>query len=394
MTGTRDSAERAARSLLSYCIREKWIGWDPYDGLNSRVFGALPLSRSRIFRLLLTQGMKRSPLNLRPLLLVPKEENPKACALFCTSLLLLSKCGIHHDQSLVAARLKRLLELRSKGYPHYCWGYSFDWQSRGLFLPKYQPNIICTVFAGNALLDAYERYQNEEYLEAGKSAAEFLLTGLNVIREHDGLCLSYTPRDTEQVHNANFLGAAFLGRLSSITGNGRFRDVAEQAMRFSLRRQRDDGSWPYGEEKTQGWIDNFHTGFNLVALWKLFAVLGDRTLKDAIIRGLRFYMDHFFADGAIPKYYHDKVWPVDIHSVAQSIITLCELTTLHAGATRLATEVCQWALDNLRSDEGYFYFQKTRWFTNRIPYMRWSQAWMLYGLSVFLNSTAVNRRAT
>ena len=29
----------------------------------------------------------------------------------------------------------------------------------------------------------------------------------------------------------------------------------------------------------------------------------------------------------------------------------------------------------------YFYYQKTRWYTNRIDYMRWSQAWMFYALA-------------
>ncbi len=233
-SGMQDSVEKAAMALLEYCKREKWVGYDPYDGLNILVFGALPLSKIRTFRLIITQAMKRLPVNLRPVLLIPKGESPKACALFCCSLIRLSDIGILKDDSVVSVRLERLIKLRSKGYQHYCWGYDFDWQGRGFFLPKFHPNIICTTFAGNALLDAFEKYGEQKFLDAASSAGEFLINELNLTYENGGLCFSYTPWDQAQVHNANLLGAAFLGRVSGLTGRKKFRDIAERAVRFSL----------------------------------------------------------------------------------------------------------------------------------------------------------------
>ncbi len=388
MEGIRDSVERSALALLQYCERENWAGYDPYDGLNSRLLSFLPFSKNRIFRLSVTQGMKRLPVNLRPFLLVPKGENPKACALFCRALLRLSDCGLLNDDSVVAARLERLIELRSEGYPYHCWGYNFDWQSRSLLVPKFTPNVICTTFGGNALIDGYEKYGRGEFADAAASAGEFLINGLNMSHENGAICFSYTPLDHAQVHNANLLGAAFLGRLGKLTGREQFLDIADRAARFSLSRQRDDGSWLYGEGETQRWIDNFHTGYNLVALWGLADVLKDRAANDAIYRGLDFFVNHFFAADGVPRYYHDRVWPVDIHCVAQSIVTLCELAPIWEGAVSLVDKVCRWVLGNMRSENGYFYYQKTRFFENRIPYMRWSQAWMLYALAVYLNSGA------
>jgi hypothetical protein len=35
----------------------------------------------------------------------------------------------------------------------------------------------------------------------------------------------------------------------------------------------------------------------------------------------------------------------------------------------------------MQDSRGHFYFQKRRLFTNRIAYMRWSQAWMLKALA-------------
>lgn len=61
------------RLLKEYCENEGLQGWDPYDGLNSKVFQALPfLKKSAICRLVVIQGFKRCPVNLRRLALVPK----------------------------------------------------------------------------------------------------------------------------------------------------------------------------------------------------------------------------------------------------------------------------------------------------------------------------------
>ena len=70
-------------ALRDYCEREDYKGWDPYDGLNSRLFQALPLlKRSALCRLVVIQGFKRCPVNLRPLAWVPKEYNAKGIGLF------------------------------------------------------------------------------------------------------------------------------------------------------------------------------------------------------------------------------------------------------------------------------------------------------------------------
>jgi hypothetical protein len=380
----REAVKQAALELLEYCRKENWAGYDPYDGLNSRLLRALPLSKSRIFRLGVTQALKRLPVNLRPLLLVPKSENPKACALFCSSLLRLSEAGILDDESLIRERLQRLLELRSPDRAEYCWGYHFDWQSRDLFLPRFAPNIICTAFAGNAVLDVYERLGERTLLDAATSAGEFLRSGLNITEDNGGICFSYTPFDRGQVHNANLLGAAFLARLFAVTGREEFRDLAGRATRFSLDRQNADGSWPYGEAVTQSWIDNFHTGFNLVALKGLSTVLHDAAIDSAIARGMEFYISRFFTADGVPKYFHDRPWPIDVHCAAQSIITLCELAGMCSEAAPLADKVCAWTLANMRSERGFFYYQKTRLYENHISYMRWSQAWMLYALAIYV----------
>ena len=68
--------------LKKYCEDEQYKGWDPYDGLNSKVFNALPFRKWNVARLAWIQGFKRSPVNFRKLLMVPKQHNSKGLALF------------------------------------------------------------------------------------------------------------------------------------------------------------------------------------------------------------------------------------------------------------------------------------------------------------------------
>ena len=101
-------------------------------------------------------------------------------------------------------------------------------------------------------------------------------------------------------------------------------------------------------------------------------------------KGLKFYVDHFFLPDGTPKYYHDQVFPIDVHSCAQSIITLTKFSASGDRISRLRDKVLTWTLSNMQDSRGHFYFQKRRLFANRIAYMRWSQAWMLKALACAL----------
>ena len=50
----------------------------------------------------------------------------------------------------------------------------------------------------------------------------------------------------------------------------------------------------------------------------------------------------------------------------------------------IADSVLLWTLRKMQSRKGFFYYQKNRFLTNRISYMRWAQAWMFYALSEYI----------
>ncbi len=370
----------AIAELLAYCRAHQWAGWDPYDALNSQVLQSSRFSDRAVFRLALTQLLKRLPWNLRPFLRVPRGQNPKGVALFVSALVKLAQINLSRPAEAVELA-QRLLELRTPGLPRTCWGYDFDWQSRDGFVPKWTPNVICTSFAANALLDVHGHYPNPALLAHAVSAATFLMETLRRTGPDGITWFSYTPRSKEIVHNANLLGAALLARLDGLAPSSGFLTTALEAAHFSLRAQNADGSWFYGDGCHQRWIDSFHTGYNLVALHQILLRATLPEIQRALERGFAFFRGHFLSEEGYVSYYHDRVFPIDTHCLAQAILTLLELRHYAADNADRAQRIAHWALQHMRNGEASFYYQRHRWITNRISYMRWTQAWMLLAMT-------------
>jgi hypothetical protein len=368
------------RKLLVYCRRNDWAGHDPYDALNSKLFDMFPILDSKIPRLVMTQALKRSPVNLRDILAIPKTQNPKALALFLMAFSRMSTEGLPDREDLIKEMIRLIAGKRSLGVSYSCWGYSFPWQTRTIVVPSGAPNLVCTTFVANALFDAYDYCRDSQCLNMALSAAEYILNEL-YWTEGSAASFSYPlPSLRSEVHNANFLAAALLGRAYSRTSDKKFLLPALQVARCSAAKQQADGSWYYGEATSQRWIDNFHTGYNLCALWDLSSHAATTEFDAVIRRGFEFYRRHFFgADGSV-RYFHDRTYPIDIHSVAQSIITLLTFKDVDSGNLPLAHSVLQWAVTHMWDDRGFFYYRVLRLHTNRISYMRWSQAWMLLAM--------------
>jgi hypothetical protein len=384
VAATIDRIEAVCARLLAYCRAQEWSGYDPYDALNSRLFRSMPSLDTRLVRLAFTQALKRSPVNLRPILRIDRTENPKAIALFLSAFVKLAKHGLTSSDDC-RQMIHRLIRLRSAGTRDWSWGYSFPWQTRTIVVPAGAPNLVCTAFVANALVDAYEHEADPAVLQMAHGAARYIVSELYWT---DGATASFSyplPSNRIQIYNANFLAAALLCRLFTHTGDDRLIGPALAAARCASAAQREDGSWPYGEAGNQRWIDNFHTGYNLCALASIARDMRTREFDRTLARGLEFYRRHFFRDDGAAKYFHDRTYPIDVHCVAQSIITLTTLADRRAGNISLARSVLEWALTHLWDERGFFYYRALRFCTIRTSYMRWSQAWMLQALATWLN---------
>lgn len=373
--------------LKNYCEQEAFKGYDPYDGLNSKLFRAIPaVSKNRYARLLWIQTFKRSPVNLRAITGVKKEYNPKALGLFLSGY-----CNLYQtkpDQKYldkIYFFAARLLELQNTQWSGACWGYNFDWQARAFFQPKNTPTVVASVFIASAFLDAYEITKDEALLKTARSTCNFILKDLNRTADAKGnFAFSYSPLDTSVVFNASLLGSRLLARVYSFTKEKELIDEAKKSVEFCCNFQKPEGSWSYGTLPFHQWIDNFHTGYNLECIADYMKYSGDELYKNNVAKGFEYYINTFFTEEGIAKYYNNTVYPVDIHAPAQMIITLAKLDKFKA-YKNVADKVMEWTIKNMQSPQGYFYYQVNKYFSSKISYMRWAQAWMFYALSTYIN---------
>lgn len=379
--------QSAHRDLWNWCRAKDFAGYDPYDALNSRLFQATPLRHSRAARLLWTQFFKRSPINFRSLAGVPRERNAKGMALFALASIADYR-GAQTKEAEVEAgeRIDDLLAMSLKGFKGACWGYNFDWQSRSFFAPKGTPTIVPTAFAARALCEASEVIDRDAYLPFARTICDFILNDLNRTEEtSDEICFSYSPLDQTRVFNASLLAGEVLATVGGLLKEKDLSDLGMRAARHVIRRQLADGSWPYGADGHQTWSDNFHTAFILTSLSRIMTACDARDeIEPALVRGYEFWRERFFLSNGWPKYFPERLYPADIHSSAAAIVALVELRGRFTGTVEFAEQIADWAIQNLRGPDGYFYYQRHRFHTNRIPYLRWSQAWMSYALARLL----------
>jgi len=269
--------------------------------------------------------------------------------------------------------------LQTKGYSGACWGYDFDWEARYACFPAYTPTVVATGFITNALFHAYERLGIDEAREFCISASRFVLRDLRRMESDGMFCFSYSPMDDNVVLNATMKGARLLCQVFTLTGDQSLIETAERTVRFVVRHQQANGAWAYALGDSRSWADNFHTGYILDCLDEFVKRTGKTDYRPALEAGFRYYRENFFVNEAQPKYYDNSLYPIDSTAAAQSILTLTRF-----GETDTAHNVAGWMVRHMQHRRGYFYYQKNRWYTVRIPYARWSAAWMFLALSTLL----------
>ena len=369
--------------LDAWLEQNGWAGYDPYDVRGTRV--CLLLRKNNYTRFGSDFILDRYPIFFRRLLRVKKQINAKAMALFARAYLNLYNKTRGEDylrKALVC--LNWLLENPCRGYSGYCWGYPFDWQER-VFIPRETPSGVVTSMAAHAFLDAYRFLGEKQFLRVAKSCCDFILNDLNMsTRGKDRICFSYTPIDDFHVHNANLFSASVLLRSHEYFKVIKYKEFGAKALNFTLAHQNDDGSWYYWAppDKLLCKIDNFHTGFVLESINVCRRWLGNEFRYERELRkGLRFYADNLFLDDGTPKMYHNGIYPIDIHSCAQGIITFCELADFHPRYLGVAAKAARWTIRNMQDEEGHFYYRRHRNRVDTTPYIRWGQAWMLRALT-------------
>ena len=174
-------------------------------------------------------------------------------------------------------------------------------------------------------------------------------------------------------------------------------DLARKVIDFSLFYQKENGSWGYSintiNHKERNQID-FHQGFIIDSLLDFINFSGNNEEKymQSVNRGSEFYMNYQFENNGQSIWRLPWSYPIDIHNQAQGIITSSNLYGMFHEPKYLdfAKKISRWTIKNMYDERGFFYYQKWPFFTNKINYMRWGQAWMMLAISILLKELINN----
>lgn len=387
------SIEKSLDSLYNWVHKENYCGWDIYDALNSSFVKKACLG-SPLLEIVMTQTNKYSPINFRPLIGIQKGIDMKGLALFSQAF---SKMySISGDKKYKEEIIKINSHFKNESvisqYEYHCWSHYFDYTSadKNILSPKV-PDVITTCNVIKALVGSYLILEDETLKEMSRSAYEFVVKFLLRKSNNDSSYLMYSPIDTEKmVINASALGLEAISKLMRLYPEDQeMSKVADELYNFIIQTQKDDGSWAYsiyhsGKERIQ---TDFHQGFILDGLLEyLSLVRSDKKseITESINKGLLFYREKQFLNDGRCHFRYPRFYPTEVHTQAQGIITFSKYSQFDQEHLDFAEKIAQWTITNLQAESGYFYYYKHRFFKNKIPHMRWGQAWMMLALATYL----------
>ena len=374
--------------------KQNFKGWDPYDikGLdislkiqrlgNKSFFGKV--IRKLYFDFTdLFPNISRKFLNIKPL------ENAKGVGLVLTSYSKLYK--ITNDKTYLKKALKYvdwLEKNRGTKYAGYNWGYPFDWQS-AVFIPKGTPSSVVTYTVGNGFYELYKATNEKKYLDICIGICEFFTKDLNITyKNNNKICHSYTPLDDYQVHNANLFVGEFLVKIGKEINKKEWIDRGIKCANFAISQQQEEGFIPYwGLEQTNEYSsgnirnDHYHMGFEIRMLYSIWKMIDLEYIKNSWQKYFDFYLNNMFNNKGIPKLTKDSYYPVNIHSIAESIFCLSTLNEYYRNLDDKIVKIIKFAQEELEFKKGEYCYlvKKLSLFGEyklKIPMYRWGQAWM------------------
>jgi len=373
LTAARSAVAEAAARTAARLDAAGWTGADPYDGLTGPLTGLLPGRRARQA---VTQLVKRSPADLRPLLGIRPRRMAMTTGLGASAAARLTLV----EGDPWSDRRDRLaawtMESRiGTGPDAGLWGYELDVQTRWAFYPAGSANIVATTFAADGCLDAGVMYPG-----AAAKLAQVLLDRLG----RDGW-FAYTPGSERLIHNGNLLGASLAVRLAALQPSSsplraELRAAAGRALATTMAAQRPDGAWPYGEGDGLGWVDGFHTAYVLLRADAVATALG-ADAGDALDKGAACYFGRMF-DGGRPRYHLEGADRPDANNVATALRAAVWGAANGRAPAALPHQVLEHMLTVYYDGEGGFRPAPRA----RVRWPRWADAPALDALAALLRS--------
>ncbi len=283
-----------------------------------------------------------------------------------------------------------LEETRCLGYQHYCWGYPFDWVTRGGILKMDTPLITTTPYAFEAFAQVYEIDKKDRWLEVMRSIADHVFYDYKDFEvSTDASTCSYTPFDEGGVINASAYRAFTLTSASQYFPEEKYWEKAEKNLNFVLQAQQENGSWLYALDNVRDFVDHFHTCFVLKALAKIEKLKKHKGCTEAIEKGVKYYLENLFDDEDFPKPFSKPprltVYKNELYDYAECINLGVLLKGRFENLDDTVIHVINDVLNRWKKTDGSFRSRKLLLGWDNVPMHRWAQSQMFRSLSFFVD---------
>ncbi len=286
--------------------------------------------------------------------------------------------------------LDELKKSRAPGFEEYCWGYPFDWVTRGGLIKKDTPFITTTPYVYEAFLQGFTATQRDEWKQVLASIARHARFEIKDFETSPiASSCSYSPFDGGGVINAAAYRAFLLFSASQSFSNDDYRRTAERNLNFVLEAQNPDGSWYYAVDGVRDFVDHFHTCFVMKALGKIYAVTRDERCYNALAKGTEYYLKNLFDKEGLPKPFSRAprltVYKRELYDCAECINLGLVLRKWFPGFEKTVVRVTKEVTSNWVKPDGSFRSRRLHLGWDNVPMHRWGQSQMFRSLAYYLS---------
>jgi hypothetical protein len=295
------------------------------------------------------------------------------------------KKGIHF--------LDVLEQSRSKSFGEYCWGYPFDWVTRGGTIEEGTPLITTTPYVYEAFLHFYQLNPRDRWKHIMQSIALHVSNDIKDFKTSEtASCCSYTPFGEGGVVNAAAYRAFLLTSAHQVFSNNDYWEIADRNLNFVLEAQNPDGSWFYAVDDVRDFVDHYHTCFVMKALAKIHTLTGHEACYQALAKGVDYYLNNLFSSDGLPKPFSKAprltVYKRELYDCAECI-NLCLLLRDRFPKLQATLEtVIRGILQHWTKCDGSFRSRRLHFGWDNVPMHRWGQSQMFRSMAYYLFESA------
>ena len=288
--------------------------------------------------------------------------------------------------------LKVLEQTRSRDYEGYGWGYPFHWQTRKGVLKAGTPMITSVPYVYEAFSQVYALDKDPKWLQIMRAVADHAFASYRDLQTGpDAASCAYTPAHDDPcgVINASAYRAFLLTKAGIELSEPRYLEVARRNLNFVLTSQNADGSWYYSMDGERNFVDHFHTCFVLKALAKIEELTGNVQCRNAIERGIRYYVSNLFEDQHLPVPFSKAprltVYRRELYDYAECINLAVLLCGRFAELDRILSTVLTDLLQRWQKPDGSFRARELLVGWDNVPMHRWAQSQLFRSLCFLLS---------